>query len=148
MNEHFTCDDDLDRILLQYDDDLTKLLTEEVLTKLLTTSSVYEQTFKNQELFKRLDILKTVVDHALRKHTIKGLEQTLQTKYQLVDTSILAWLYEFSFIKDKTNQLYSALEHHYTTRLRSLYPELIAELIYATDKDKWNKMPVQAHKTL
>lgn len=148
MNEHFTCDDDLDRILLQYDDDLTKLITEEVLTKLLTTSPIYGRTFRNQELFKRLDLLKTVVDHALRKQTIKGLEQTLQTKHQLIETSIIAWLYEYNFIKEKTNNYYNALEQHYTTRLRSLYQELIAEIIYISDKEKWNQMPVDARKTL
>ncbi len=148
MTEQLTCDDNLDTIAFKYDDDLGKITpTTQTLTNVLVASTIYRDAItKDKQLYQRFDILRTIISHALRKNSIKGLDNTLKTKHQLNETGILAWIYEFNFVKEQTQKFYNELEHGYTTRLRGEYPTLLAELLYIKYPERWQTLPVS--KTL
>ncbi len=125
--------------ILNYDDNLTKMIVN---------SKIFLESFKDENVKKRLDILKIMVDYEIRK-SIKQRRKSENEKEHYLDQAVDIWqlkkelerrnyfnghlndwLDEYEYIRQDIRVLYNSLENQFKTNIRGLYTTLIAEIIY------------------
>lgn len=166
-----------------------KELESDNLIKKIISSSIFKESFANQNVKKRLSILKEIIDFELRKieinkpklfmdeaveifkvleisdgfnieNFIKHNKSTKKQKAYLdetVDTYKLIKKIQqnynldgaandfVAFCKNKKHQIasiYQSLTSEYTTTIRVIYTDIIAELIYEENKETINKFKI------
>ena len=114
---------------------MSEIKYNDKITKRVMRSNVYKDSFSNPHLHARLDILKNAVDYILRKETLKGLKEFLEKRFPL-NGSLDAWITELEKVERKIQQTPKKLD----TRIRALYPTIIAELIYQEHQDTFGQL--------
>lgn len=128
----------MEEYILNYDNNLTKRIVN---------SQIFLKSFEDTNIKKRLDILKIMVDYEVRK-SIKQMRKSENEKEHYLDQAVDIWglkkelerIYNYGNINDWLNEyesirqdigvLYKTLENEFRTKIRGLYPNIIAELIY------------------
>src|SRR3989344_562205 len=127
MEEQLNYDDNLDRILLQYDDDMSKLQLNETHLFNILSDTPNKQCYEN----KTFAILSTIVDYLRLHSTQQKLPEKLRKTHALSPQEI----------KDRIAR--TPCEDYQFRRILLILSQGISQYIYQTNPTHWNSLPTE-----
>jgi len=99
--------------------------------------SVYKASLSDQDLHKRLEILKFGINYILRHNDKKCLRELLAKKFVL-DGNAEGWIKSLEEMETEIKESRETLD----MKIRALHPEIIAEHLYVKYKDKFESLQI------
>jgi len=140
MEEQLNYDDNLDRILLQYDDDMSKLQLNETHLFNILSDTPNKQCYEN----KTFAILSTIVDYLRLHSTQQKLPEKLRKTHALSPQAIKTWTQQVTTIQEIKDRIArTPCEDYQFRRILLILSQGISQYIYQTNPTHWNSLPTE-----